>query len=108
MDFDDLKNSGVAEMARNIKEKMLDYISDSHSRTVTASAGGGMVTVVMNMNHQVVSLGMEKEVVNPDDIEMLRDLIISAVNQASEQVIQEMSRKLGDMATQLKFDMPPE
>ncbi len=50
-------------------------------KTVEAQAGGGMVRVVVNGKFEIVSLKIEKEVVNPEDIEMLQDLIAAAVNE---------------------------
>ena len=51
-------------------------------KTVETSSGGGMVKVVANGKQQILSIQIEKEVVDPEDIEMLQDLILSAVNEA--------------------------
>ena len=56
-----------------------------------ASAGGGMVTAVVNGKHELVSLKIEKDVVNPEDVDMLQDLIVAAVNEAVRKA-QEMAQ----------------
>jgi hypothetical protein len=68
---------------------------------VTASAGGGMVQVVANGRPQIVSVTIEKEVVDPDDVDMLQDLVLAAVNDAlgksQEMVSNEMNKLTGGM-----------
>jgi hypothetical protein len=70
-------------------------------KTIEAQAGGGMVRVVVNGKFEVVSLKIEKEVVNPEDIEMLQDLIAAAVNEgirkSQEMAAQEMAKITGGM-----------
>lgn len=66
-------------------------------KTVESSAGGGMVTVVANGKQQIVSIAIEKEVVDPEDVEMLQDLVLAAVNDAlakSQQMVQQEMGKL--------------
>jgi DNA-binding YbaB/EbfC family protein len=60
-------------------QKMQDEMAD---KTVEASAGGGMVTVVANGKQDILSVKIDPEVVNKDDVEMLEDLIVAAVNEA--------------------------
>jgi DNA-binding YbaB/EbfC family protein len=64
---------------------------------VEATAGGGMVTVVVSGTKQIHSLKIDPEVVSKDDVEMLQDLIVAAVNDAHRKVDDEMSRKMGGM-----------
>lgn len=70
-------------------------------KTVEATAGGGMVAVTVNGKFEVLSLRIEKEVVNPEDVEMLQDLIIAAVNEgirkAQEMSAAEMAKITGGM-----------
>jgi len=68
-------------------KKAQDGLAD---RTVEASAGGGMVTVVANGKQEIISIKINPEVVNRDDVEMLEDLILAAVNEAREKA-QEMA-----------------
>jgi DNA-binding YbaB/EbfC family protein len=69
---------------------------------VEASAGGGMVTVVVNGAKQVQSLKIDPEVVSKDDVEMLQDLIMAAVNDAQRKADEELSRKMGGMIPGLR------
>ena len=70
-------------------------------KKVETASGGGMVKVVANGRQQVVSIQIEKEVVDPEDVEMLQDLILAAVNDAlaksQEMVSEEMSKLTGGM-----------
>ena len=67
------------------------------SLEVEGSAGGGMVTVKMNGQKQIVDLAIDPEVVDPDDIEMLQDMIVAAINQATAKVDEEMQEQMGGM-----------
>jgi len=80
---------------------MMKLQEELSSRTIEASSGGGMVKVVANGKQQVVSIDIEKEVVDPEDVEMLQDLILAAVNDAlaksQEMVSSEMGKLTGGM-----------
>ena len=69
---------------------------------VEASAGGGMVTAVVNGAKQIQSLKIDPEVVSKDDVEMLQDLIVAAVNDAQRKADEELSRKMGGMIPGLR------
>ena len=64
---------------------------------VEATAGGGMVTVVLSGTKQLHSIKIDPEVVSKEDVEMLQDLIVAAVNDAQRKVDEEMQRKMGGM-----------
>jgi len=68
-----------------------------------ATAGGGMVTVVVNGGKQIQSLKIDPEVVSKEDVDMLQDLIVAAVNDAQRKVDEELSRKMGGMMPGLKM-----
>jgi nucleoid-associated protein EbfC len=74
---------------------------EAKKKTVEATAGGGMVTVIASGAGEVISIKIEKDVVNPDDVEMLQDLIMAAVNEAlrraQEMVGGEMSKLTGGL-----------
>ena len=75
--------------------------------SVEATSGGGMVRVVMNGEKKVDSLTIDPEVVNRDDVEMLQDLILTAVNEAAHNVDQAIQEKLGGMMGGLKIPGMP-
>ena len=70
---------------------------------VEGNAGGGMVTVVVNGAKQMQSLKIDPEVVSKDDVEMLQDLIVAAINDAHRKADEEMSQKMGGMMGGLKI-----
>jgi len=78
---------------------MASMQAELESKTVEATAGGGMVTVVVNGKFEVLSLKIDKEVVNPEDVDMLQDLITAAVNEgirkAQEMASAEMAKITG-------------
>ena len=77
------KNMGnMMKQAAKLQEQMMKMQEDMATKTVEASSGGGMVKVVASGKQDVVSIQIEKEVVDPEDIEMLQDLILAAVNDA--------------------------
>jgi nucleoid-associated protein EbfC len=80
----------IMKQAKKMQEKMGQLQKELETKTVEAQAGGGMVRVVVNGKYEIVSLKIEKEVVNPEDIEMLQDLIAAAVNEGIRKA-QEMS-----------------
>jgi DNA-binding YbaB/EbfC family protein len=73
-----------------------------HDMRVEASSGGGMVTVVINGAKQLQSLKIDPEVVNKDDVEMLQDLIVAALNDAHRKADEEMQKSMGGMLGGLK------
>ncbi len=91
----------MMKQAQKLQSKMLKLQEEMAEKTVEASSGGGMVKVVANGRHQLLSIQIEKEVIDPDDLEMLQDLIIAAVNDAllksQEMVTEEMSKLTGGM-----------
>jgi len=91
----------MMKQAQQLQSKMLKLQQELAARTVEATAGGGMVTVVANGKQQIVSIKVEEEVVDPEDVEMLQDLILAAVNDAlaksQEMVSGEMSKLTGGL-----------
>jgi len=87
-----------AQQVRARLEKLQEELAD---RTVAASAGGGMVTVTANGRQEVVSVRIEKEVVSPEELDLLQDLVRGAVNEAlsrsRKMMADEMSRITGGM-----------
>ncbi len=95
---------GMANMmkqAQKLQAKMMKMQEELAAKTVESSAGGGMVKVVANGRQQILSIQIEQEVVDPEDVEMLQDLVLAAVNdalaKAQEMVSSEMSKLTGGM-----------
>ena len=91
----------VGELRYISRTKMMKMQEELAGRTVEGTAGGGMIKAVANGKQQIVSISIEKEVVDPEDVEMLQDLVLAAVNDAlnrsQEMVSGEMSKLTGGM-----------
>ena len=74
----------MMKQAQKMQEEMARVQAEAAGKTAEASAGGGMVTVTANGANEIVAVKIEKDVVNPDDVEMLQDLIMAAMNEAVE------------------------
>ena len=93
MDFRGMGNmNNLMKQAKKMQEQMLKMQQELEEKTVEATVGGGMVTVVANGKKEILEIDIKPEVVDPDDIEMLQDLIIAAVNEAvrkADEMVQE-------------------
>jgi DNA-binding YbaB/EbfC family protein len=91
----------MMKQAQKLQAKMLRLQDELAEKTIESTAGGGMVKVVANGKQQIVAIQIEKEVVDPDDVDMLQDLIMAAVNdaltQSQEMVSAEMAKLTGGM-----------
>lgn len=85
----------MLKQAKKLQQEMGKIQEESRKKTVEASAGGGMVTVTVNGAMEILSIKIEREVVNPDDIEMLQDLIVAATNEALRQAQQMVNEEMG-------------
>ena len=91
----------LQEKAKAIQEELA-------KKTVEASAGGDMVTVTMNGKKEVVSIKIDREVVNPDETEMLEDLLVAAINQAQTKVQELVSEEMGKLTGGLNIPGMPD
>jgi len=93
--------SQMMKQAQQLQKKMMELQAELGNRTVSAQAGGGMVEAVANGRQEVLQLRIDPEVVSPEDVEMLQDLVLAAVNEAlnksREMVAQEMSKLTGGL-----------
>ena len=91
----------LMKQAQQFQAKMAKLQEKLGEQTVEASAGGGMVTVVVNGQQEIISINIDPEVVDPEDLEMLQDLILAAVNdglaRAKNMVSEEMSKITGGL-----------
>lgn len=85
----------LIRQAQQMQERMAKLQEELAGRTVEATAGGGMVSVVMNGRQEIVSVRIEKEVVSPDDVELLQDLVRGAVNEAVSRSRKMMAEEIG-------------
>lgn len=97
-----MKKGGLGQMmkqAQKMQAQILKIQEEMAERTVEASAGGGMVTVTANGKQEILAIRIEREVVDPEDVDMLQDLVVAAVNEAlkkaQEMVSEEMSKITG-------------
>jgi hypothetical protein len=90
----------MMKQAQQMQERLQKQMAELR---VEATAGGGMVTVVMNGAKQIQSLTIDPEVVSKDDVEMLQDLILAAINDAHRKVDDELAQKMGGMIPGLKL-----
>ena len=97
-----MKNmNSMMKQAQNLQKKMMKTQAELAKKTVEASSGGGMVKVIANGGQKIESIIFEKEIIDPDDIEMLQDLVLAAVNDAlnksQEMVSAEMGKRTGGL-----------
>ncbi len=99
----------ILKQAQKMQEKIQKVQDELGDMQVEGSAGGGMVTVTANGKQEIVGVKIDSQVVDPDDIEMLEDLVVAAVNQAlekaSEMANQEMGKAAGGMFGNLPAGM---
>jgi DNA-binding YbaB/EbfC family protein len=86
---------GLMKQAQKMQAKLGKLQEELEKRTVDASAGGGMVKVTATGKQEITSINIEPEVVDPNDIEMLQDLIIAAVNEAMRKSKEMVSEEMG-------------
>jgi nucleoid-associated protein EbfC len=93
--------SGMMKQAQKLQAKMMAMQAELGNRTVSAQAGGGMVEAVVNGRQELLTLRIDPEVVVAEDVEMLQDLVMAAINEAlnrsREMMATEMSKLTGGM-----------
>ena len=94
-----MNQAAMLKQAQKMQQDLLRMQQEQESKTFTAKAGGGMVTATVNGKHELVNLDIKPDAVDPDDVEMLQDMVIAAVNEAmrvaDEDAQQNMSRITG-------------
>ena len=94
-------NMNFLKQAQELQEKIKKMQEDLVNKEATGSSGGDMVKATVNGKHEIIDISISKEVVNPDDIEMLEDLIVAAVNDAmhkmDETIKLEMAKVTGGL-----------
>jgi len=99
-----VKNFGdiqkMLKQAKDMQDRLQRELADLR---IEGSSGGGMVTLLMDGQKHLMSVKIDPEVVNKDDVDMLQDLIMAAFNDASAKVDEQLSQKLGSMGAGLKI-----
>ena len=94
-------NMNMIKQAQKMQQEMLRMQAEPEAKTFTAKAGGGLVSATVNGKHELVSMEINPEAVDPDDVEMLQDMVIAAVNEAmraaDNEAANNMSRLTGGL-----------
>ena len=93
----------MMKQAQKLQARMLKMQEELAEKTVESAVGGGMIKVVANGRQQVVSIRIDKEVVDPEDVDMLQDLMLAAVNDALAKSQEMVSSEMGKLTGGLKL-----
>lgn len=97
--------SNIMKQAQQMQERVKKLQEEAGAKTVEASSGGGMVTVVANGRQEVLSIKIDPSVADPNDIEMLQDLVAAAVNEALRKSQNLMKEEMGKLTAGM--GLPP-
>jgi len=89
--------SGMMKQVQKMQKKMVELQGELEQERVEGTAGGGMVTVVANGRQDILEIKIQPDVVNPDDVEMLEDLILAAIHQAQQRAQEMMNKEMGQI-----------
>jgi len=90
-------NMNMIKQAQKMQQDMLKMQEELENKEYEASAGGGVVTAKVNGKHEILNLSISPEAVDPEDVEMLQDMIVAAVNEAMRKADTEMQQAMGRM-----------
>ncbi len=94
---------GILRQAQEMQSKMAKIQEELAHKTVAAGSGGGMVTVVCTGKQEIRSISIDKTIVDPNDVEMLQDLVLTAVNEAIRQSHEMAAREMAALTGGLKI-----
>jgi DNA-binding YbaB/EbfC family protein len=96
-----MNQAAMMKQAQKMQQELLRMQEEQENKTYTAKAGGGMISATVNGKHEVVALEINPEAVDPNDVEMLQDMVMAAVNEAMRNAdadaAQNMSRLTGGL-----------
>ena len=98
--------NNIMKQAQRMQRQMEETTKELEEKEYTAAAGGGAVTVTVSGKKEVVSIKLSEEVVDPDDVEMLEDLLVAAVNEALEKVDAETTSAMSKFTGGMGGGMP--
>jgi len=88
-------NANMMKQVQKMQQDMMRTQAELETRTYTAASGGGAVSVTVNGSHQLTEMTLDPDVVDRDDVEMLQDLIMTAVNAALKEADETVAREMG-------------
>ena len=89
-----MNQAAMMKQAQKMQQEMLRMQAEQEAKTFTAKSGGGMVAATVNGKHELTALEINPEAVDPEDVEMLQDLVVSAVNEALRQAGDAMEKSM--------------
>lgn len=98
-------NMDMIKQAQKMQQDMERLQAELMEKEYTATAGGGVVSATVNGKHALTSLEIDPEAVDPEDVEMLQDMIIAAVNEANNVAINDMSENMGKITGSLNLPL---
>ena len=98
--------ANIMKQAQKMQEKMGKVQEELATKTVEATSGGGMVTAVVNGKHELMKLTIDKTVVDPEDVDMLEDLVAAAVNEANKRAQEMISEEMGKVTGGMGMNIP--
>jgi hypothetical protein len=87
----------MLKQAQKMQEQIEQKKNELEEKEYVVSSGGGMVEVTVTGKHEVKAIGINPEVVDPEDVEMLEDMLVAALNEAARQIDEEAERELNDV-----------
>ncbi len=90
-------NANMMKQAQNMQQDLLRMQQEMEAKTYTATSGGGMVTAEVTGKHELKTLTIEPDAVDPEDVEMLQDMVIAAVNEAMRKADTSMSEGMSKL-----------
>lgn len=101
------KNMGnIMKQAQKMQEKMAQVQAELAEKVVEASSGGGMVTAKVNGKNELVSLKIDPAVVDPEDVEMIEDLVLAAINEAFKKSQDMAGEEMGKVTSGMGLNIP--
>ncbi len=101
-----MKQSDMMKKVQKMQEDVANAQKEVEESVFEAKSGGGMVCVQINGKKEVLSVKLEKEAVDPDDIEMLEDMIVAAINEAGKNVDSTLESKMSEATGGLNLNFP--
>ena len=98
--------ANLMKQAQKMQRQMEEMQKELETKTVEATAGGGAVRVVVNGRKELMEVELKPEAVDPDDVEMLQDLIVAAVNEALRNADEMVNSSMGQITGRLNLNLP--